>query len=111
VHDVVGQAVQLASETVEGYVVAQAAHVLVKKGVVEVAVTLPEKPALHEQPLGTLVPAEFVGHAAAEHVGALLLQAPGFVVPPQVRLREPADKLYPALHEVVATLLKLSEFE
>ena len=45
------------------------AHVLAKNGVVEVAVTLPENPALHAQPLGTFVPAEFIGHGTAEHVG------------------------------------------
>jgi hypothetical protein len=42
------------------------AHVLVKKGVVVVAVTLPENPSLHKQPEGTLVPVEFAGHDTPE---------------------------------------------
>ena len=45
------------------------AQVLVKKGLVVLAVTLPEKPPLHMQPVGTLLPAEFAGHATAEQVG------------------------------------------
>jgi len=87
-------------------------QVLVKNGAVVVAVTLPENPAVQVHPVGTLTPVELgEGHATTEHVGALLVQVPGFEVPLQVRLTEPADKLYPALHEVVAALLKLSEFE
>ncbi len=37
-----------------------------KKGDKDLAVTLPEKPALHVQPEGTLEPALLVGHATAE---------------------------------------------
>ena len=44
-----------------------AEHELVEKGLVVDADTDPEKPVLHEHPLGTLGPLEFAGQATAEH--------------------------------------------
>jgi len=39
-----------------------------KKGEVVVACTLPEKPALHLQPVGTLAPSEFTGQPTGVQV-------------------------------------------